>query len=90
MTKLLVHPDGRRQGIGRALMTRLEEVARAAGQRLLILDTAEGSAAQRLYQSLGWTLLGVVPRFALSTDRAQLEGSAFFWKDVGCGAVRSD
>jgi hypothetical protein len=42
----------------------------------------EGSAAQRLYQSLGWTLLGVVPRFALSTDRSTLEGSAFFWKEV--------
>jgi GNAT superfamily N-acetyltransferase len=82
VTKLLVHPDGRRQGLGRALMKRLEEVARAEGRRLLILDTVEGSAAQRLYQSLGWTLLGVVPRFALSTDRSALEGSAFFWKEV--------
>ncbi len=82
VTKLLVHPDGRRQGIGRALMTRLEEVARAEGRRLLILDTVEGSAAQRLYESLGWTLLGVVPRFALTTDHAQLEGSAFYWKEL--------
>lgn len=82
VTKLLVHPDGRRQGLGRALMTRLEEVARAEGRRLLILDTVEGSAAERLYRSLGWTLLGVVPRFALTTDRTRLEGSAFFWKEV--------
>jgi ribosomal protein S18 acetylase RimI-like enzyme len=29
VAKLLVHPDGRRQGLGRPLMTRLEEVARA-------------------------------------------------------------
>lgn len=83
VTKLLVHPDGRRLGLGRALMTRLEEMARASGRRLLILDTVEGSAAQRLYESLGWTLLGVVPRFALSTDRTVLEGSAFFWKELG-------
>lgn len=82
VTKLLVHPDGRRQGLGRALMTRLEEVARVEGRRLLILDTVEGSAAERLYRSLGWTLLGVVPRFALTTDRTRLEGSAFFWKEV--------
>lgn len=83
VTKLLVHPEARRMGLGRALMTRLEELARAEGRRLLILDTVEGSAAQGLYESLGWTLLGVVPRFALSTDRARLEGSAFFWKEIG-------
>lgn len=82
VTKLLVHPEGRRMGLGRALMTRLEEIARAEGRRLLILDTVAGSPAQRLYESLGWTLLGVVPRFALSTDRTTLEGSAFFWKEV--------
>ena len=82
VTKLLVHPDGRRRGLGRALMTRLEQVARKEGRRLLILDTVEGSAAQGLYEGLGWTLLGVVPRFALSTDRSTLEGSAFFWKEL--------
>lgn len=83
VTKLLVHPDGRRQGIGRALMMRLEELARESGRRLLILDTVEGSAAQRLYEQLGWTLLGVVPRYALSADLTRLEGSAYFWKELG-------
>jgi GNAT superfamily N-acetyltransferase len=82
VTKLLVHPKGRRRGIGRALMLRLEEVAREEGRSLLVLDTVEGSAAQRLYEALGWTLLGVVPRFALATDRSRLEGSAFFWKEI--------
>jgi GNAT superfamily N-acetyltransferase len=89
VTKLLVHPDGRRQGIGRALMTRLDDVARDEGRRLLILDTVEGSAAQRLYETLGWVLLGVVPRFALSTDSARLEGSAFFWKEIDVRRVAS-
>jgi hypothetical protein len=42
----------------------------------------EDSAAYHLYRSLGWTLLGVVPRFALSPDHARLEGSAFFWKEL--------
>jgi GNAT superfamily N-acetyltransferase len=82
VTKLLVHPDARRLGLGRALMTRLEAMAREAGRSLLILDTVEGSAAQRLYESLDWTPLGVVPGFALSTDRSRLEGSAFFWKSI--------
>jgi GNAT superfamily N-acetyltransferase len=82
VTKLLVHPDGRRLGIGRALMSALEAVARQEGRSLLTLDTVAGSPAQRLYETLGWTLLGVVPRFALSTDRAKLEGSTFFWKEL--------
>lgn len=82
VTKLLVHPEGRRRGIGRALMLRLEEVAKEEGRNLLTLDTVAGSGAQFLYESLGWTLLGVVPRFALSTDRTMLEGSAFFWKEI--------
>jgi GNAT superfamily N-acetyltransferase len=80
VTKLLVHPEAQRLGLGRALMQRLEALARAEGRVLLTLDTVEGSAAQRLYESLGWVMLGVVPRFALSPDHARLEGSAFFWK----------
>lgn len=83
VAKLLVDPDARRMGIARALMTRLEAIARDAGKRLLTLDTVEQSAAYHLYCALGWQLLGVVPRFALSPDHAKLEGSAFFWKEVG-------
>lgn len=90
VTKLLVHPDGRRQGIGRALMTRLEALARESGRSLLILDTVEGSAAQRLYEQLGWTLLGVVPGYALSTDRQRLEGSAYFWKQLHRSGARAE
>jgi ribosomal protein S18 acetylase RimI-like enzyme len=83
VAKMLVDPATRRMGIGRALMTRIEAIARDAGKRLLTLDTVEDSAAYHLYRSLGWTLLGVVPRFALSPDHARLEGSAFFWKEIG-------
>jgi ribosomal protein S18 acetylase RimI-like enzyme len=82
VTKLLVDPAARRRGAGRALMLRLEEVARAAGRTLLTLDTTEGSAAHRLYESLGWVPLGVVPNYSLSTDRARKEGSMFFWKEL--------
>lgn len=80
VTKLLVAPAARGRGVGRALMSRLDAIAREDRRWLLTLDTVEGSAAHRLYERLGWQLLGVVPRFALSPDRARLEGSAFFWK----------
>ncbi len=80
VTKLLVDPAARRRGTGRALMLALEAVAREAGRWLLTLDTTEGSAAQRLYESLGWQLLGVVPDYATAPGLGRLEGAAFFWK----------
>jgi hypothetical protein len=82
VTKLLVDPSARRRGAGRALMLRLEAIARESGRVLLTLDTTEGSAAHRLYESLGWVPLGVVPNYSLSTDRARKEGSMFFWKEL--------
>jgi ribosomal protein S18 acetylase RimI-like enzyme len=82
VAKLLVDPAARRLGIGRALMTGIEEMARAARKTLLTLDTVEDSAAFHLYRALGWQLLGVVPGFAVSPDGSRKEGSAFFWKDV--------
>lgn len=85
IAKVLVHPAARRRGVGRALMRAAEGLARAEGRRLLVLDTVEGSAAQSLYLSLGYTLLGVVPRFALSPDGSRLEGSAFLWKELDGG-----
>jgi len=80
VTKLLVAPATRRRGTGRALMIRIEEIAREAGRWLLTLDTTEGSTAQRLYETLGWQLLGVVPDYAMAPGHARLEGAAFFWK----------
>ena len=66
----------------------IEELDAAAAEAALpalakiLRACVEGGAAERLYRSLRWTLLGVVPRFALTTDRSALEGSAFFWKEV--------
>ncbi len=82
VAKLLVHPEGRRRGIARTLMTRLEDVARARGRHLLTLDTSAGGAAERLYRALGYVMLGTVPRFAMAADGSGLEGASFFWKDL--------
>src|SRR5262249_48597945 len=48
VAKLLVHPDARRRGIGRALMQELEALARAQGRALLTLDTRTGDSAEPL------------------------------------------
>ncbi|WP_415210051.1 GNAT family N-acetyltransferase [Sodalis sp. (in: enterobacteria)] len=61
--KLLVHRGARRLGVGEALMR-----AAQAGKTLLVLDTATGSAAERLYTRLGWRRAGVIPDYALYPD----------------------
>ena len=65
IVKLLVHRSARRRGVGAALMEAAEAAARAAGLALLVLDTWPGSAADRLYDGLGWARAGVIPKAAL-------------------------
>ncbi len=80
--KLLVHPDARRSGIARSLMTAIEEEARKAGRTLLTLDTVTGGAAEPLYLSLGYTPVGVIPRYALNHDSTKLESTTVMYKDL--------
>jgi GNAT superfamily N-acetyltransferase len=79
--KLLVHPDSRLDGIARALMLALEEQARAVGRTLLTLDTAS-EAAEKLYLSLGYVRVGVIPRFSVRPDSPELEGTTVMYKEV--------
>jgi len=65
IAKMLVHRRARRRGVGSALMRTAEDAARAARKTLLVLDTATGSDAERLYARLGWTFVGVIPDYAL-------------------------
>jgi ribosomal protein S18 acetylase RimI-like enzyme len=64
LSKMLVHPRARRQGLGAALMRAAEATARDCGKTLLVLDTANGEA-ERLYERLGWTRVGAIPDYAL-------------------------
>ena len=79
--KLLVHRRGRNRGVARALMRALEETAKARGRTLLCLDTATGSPAERLYETLGWRRLGVIPNHAMWPQGGFCD-TTFFWKDL--------
>ncbi|SMG01345.1 GNAT family N-acetyltransferase [Burkholderia singularis] len=70
VAKMLVRRDARRQGVARRLLAALDDTARELGKTLLVLDTATGSDAERLYQSAGWQCVGVVPNYALMPDGA--------------------
>lgn len=80
--KLLVHSRARRQGLARALMQAAEAEARHRGLTLLTLDTEHGSAAEPLYHALGYTLLGILPGYALAADGTALQPCAFFYKPL--------
>ena len=77
ITKLLVHRSGRRRGVAQRLMERAEAEALAEGKTLLVLDTADDTA-ERLYSRLGWTLVGVIPGFALFPDGRPCATTVFY------------
>jgi ribosomal protein S18 acetylase RimI-like enzyme len=81
--KLIVHPDARRRGIARALMIELEAVARSEQRTLLTLDTWTGCAAETLYVSLGYVVVGVIPRYARGSLTPQLEPASIMYKELG-------
>ncbi len=78
--KLLVHPRARRRGIARSLMLAVEDQARAERRTLLTLDTVRGSSAERLYVSLGYVRVGVIPGYALNFDARELEDAVLMYK----------
>ena len=82
IAKVLVHSRARRQGLGEALMRAAEDAARKANRDLLVLDTDANGTARRLYERLGWTEIGTIPRYALMPDGSDC-GSTFFYKSLG-------
>lgn len=81
VAKMLVRRSARRRGLGGGLMRAATEAARRAGRTLLVLDTVTGGDAERLYESLGWVRVGVVPGYALMPDGAPCD-TTFFYKSL--------
>ena len=79
ITKLLVHGSARRRGVAQLLMERAEAEAQAEGKTLLVLDAVTGDDAERLYERLGWTKVGVIPGYALYPD-GRVCDTTYFWK----------
>jgi GNAT superfamily N-acetyltransferase len=81
LQKLLVHTVARRQGIAQKLLDALERAALESGRTLLVLDTEQGSDAERLYRRVGYSEAGAIPRFA-ATAACPLTATVIFYKDM--------
>ncbi len=77
---MLVRGDARRRGVGKALLAALEQEARRRGLTLLTLDTATGSAGEKLYASMGWQRVGVIPDYALWPDGGFCDTTVYYRK----------
>ncbi|MFJ3021305.1 GNAT family N-acetyltransferase [Streptomyces tendae] len=82
LVKLMVSREARGRGLGRRLLTTVEEAAAAAGLTLLHLDTETGSPAEHLYRSAGWTRAGTIPDYA-ADPRGELRPTTLYFKQVG-------
>jgi len=80
LSKMLVHRRARRRGLGAALMRAAEAAARDCGKTLLVLDTANDEA-ERLYERLGWTRVGVIPDYAL-LPQGGLCGTTVYYRNL--------
>lgn len=68
ISKMVVHPNGRRRGLGKALMNAALGAARRAGKTLVTLDTRTGDVSEALYRSVGFERAGVIPDYAFDPD----------------------
>lgn len=82
VAKLLVHPDARRRGLGRALMGALEDRARALERTTLVLDTRSTDPSRLLYQSMGFEVAGEIPNYCRNPFEDRLEPTTYMYKEL--------
>lgn len=82
VTKLLVHPDARRQGLATALMDALEARALERGRGLLTLDTRTGDPADALYRARGYRAIGEIPGYCRDPFDRGLDATTIMYKQL--------
>lgn len=83
VTKLIVHPQSRRQGLARGLMTELEAFAADRGRTLITLDTRTGDSAEPLYIRLGYIPVGAIPGYSRDPfDPDVLDSTTLMYKTL--------
>jgi GNAT superfamily N-acetyltransferase len=81
ISKMLVHRDFRRRGVGTLLLKALEDEARRMGLTLLTFDTIARSPAEAFYRGLGYVRAGHIPDYAFSPT-GKLDDTTIFYKQL--------
>ncbi|MEL7527927.1 MAG: GNAT family N-acetyltransferase [Pseudomonadota bacterium] len=81
VAKLMVHPDHRRKGLARKLMSAIDGLALSHDRWLLVLDTVTGDRAEKLYPTCGYKKVGVIPDYAYGSH-GTLDATTVFYKDL--------
>lgn len=80
ITKLMVHPDFRRNGLARGMMAAVERLALAHDRSLITLDTRTGDHAEPLYASLGYRTAGTIPGYSRDPFEDRLDATTIMYK----------
>lgn len=80
ISKMVVHPESRRLGLGKALMTSALEAAKRANKTLVTLDTRTGDVSEALYRSVGFEQAGVIPDFAYDPDGQARHATTYMYR----------
>lgn len=81
VTKVIVDTRERRRGVGRLLLGAVDDEARVRGRTLLVLDTRRGDAAEQLYRTHGYEVVGIIPRYARSAS-GDLHDTIIFYREL--------
>ena len=81
LTKVMIVPSLRGQGVGEALVGALEQVARERGKTLLTFDASTVGGATAFYQRLGYHGAGDIPDYAYK-PLGGLAATRIFWKSL--------
>ncbi len=80
ISKMIVHPDSRRLGLGKALMTAALEAAARADKTLVTLDTRTGDVSEALYRSVGFEQAGIIPDYAYDPDGQAQHATTYMYR----------
>lgn len=82
ISKLMVHPNARRQGVARKLMIAAEIYAANQGKTLLTLDTRSGDSAEPLYHALGFETAGMIPNYCMDVTGQRFDSTTYMFKHL--------
>lgn len=79
--KMMTRSSHRGRGVATALIGAAEQIARAKGRTLIVLDTASDGGAGPLYERCGFHLAGEIPNYALK-PHGGYTGTLYYYKEL--------